>query len=170
MKVVITGTPGTGKTTVMDSLNSDFRKINLTNFIKENEVGEDVDEVTEVNTAVLRDKLHEELPEDKSTIIEGHLAHHFPADLCIVLRCNPEVLESRLSDRDYSDEKIKENVEAEALDIVLAESVEIQDNVLEIDTTEKSVEDVARRIEKGIENMETGYGDVDWSDSFQALF
>lgn len=170
MNVTITGTPGTGKTTVTDRLNNKFRKIHLTEFIQQKELGEDIDEVTEVDPEILKDTVQEELSKDKDAVIEGHLAHHVSSDLCIVLRCSPEELENRLSGRDYSDEKVKENIEAEALDVILSQAVQNQENVLEIDTTGKSVEEVVEKVEKGIENKETGYGNVDWSGSFQALF
>lgn len=170
MKVTITGTPGTGKTTVTDLLETDLRKIHLTEFIEQKELGEDVEEVTEVDPEILKDAVREELSEDEDAVIEGHLAHHISSDLCIVLRCSPEELEERLSGRDYSDEKVKENIEAEALDVILSQAVQNQENVLEIDTTGKSLEEVVERVEEGIENRETGYGNVDWSGSFQALF
>lgn len=170
MRVTLTGTPGTGKTTVTDHLDMDFRKIHLTEFIEENDIGNTSEGLTEVDPEILQEKLSEELEDDENVIIEGHLAHHFPSDLCVVLRVNPEELEERLSTRDYSDQKIQENVEAEALDVILSETVQMQENVLEIDTTDTSIEDVVKEVEKGIENKETGYGNVDWSDSFQALF
>jgi adenylate kinase len=170
MKVTVTGTPGTGKTTVLDRLETDFRKIHLTEFIEEQGLGENIDEVTEVDTEKLKQELSNEVAEKEDIIIEGHLAHHIPSDLCIVLRCNPETLKERLSERDYTSQKVTGNVEAEALDVVLSEAVQVQENVLEIDTTDKTIEEVVERVEKGIENKETGYGKVDWSGSFQALF
>lgn len=170
MKVTITGTPGTGKTTITDLLDVDFRKIHLTEFIEQKGLGEDVDNVTEVDPELLQKSISKKLSEDEDAVIEGHLAHHIPSDLCIVLRCSPEELEERLSGRDYSDEKVRENIEAEALDVILSQAVQEQENVLEIDTTGRSVEEVVERVEEGIENRETGYGNVDWSGSFQALF
>ncbi len=169
MKIAVTGTPGTGKTTVTEQLSSYYRIVHLTEYIKENDLGEPVQGVTEVDTEELKTKIAEEIDEE-NVVFEGHLAHHLEVDYCIILRCDPRVLEERLSERDYSDEKVNENLEAEALDVILSESVQLQENVLEIDTTDKTVDEVVEEIEKGLENKETGYGDVDWSDSFQALF
>ena len=73
------------------------------------------------------------------TIVDSHLSHHI-ADIVIVLRTDPAVLKGRLEKRNYSEEKIKENLEAEALDIILAESVEWCDRVFEINTTDESAE------------------------------
>ena len=60
-----------------------------------------------------------------------------PCDLVIILRCRPDILKSRLVKRGYRGEKIQENVEAEALDVILVETLEIHPpgHILEIDTT-----------------------------------
>ena len=169
MKIAITGTPGTGKTTVTDQLDINYHVVHLTEYIRENNLGEPVEGVTEVDTEKLKTKIAEEF-ESEDVIFEGHLAHHLEVDQCIVLRCNPEILEERLSERDYSDEKVAENLEAEALDVILSEAVQMHENVFEIDTTDKTVDEVTEEVEESIENKKTGYGKVDWSESFQALF
>ncbi|MFQ3308200.1 MAG: adenylate kinase [Candidatus Nanohaloarchaea archaeon] len=171
MIVTITGTPGTGKTSVLKSLDTNFRKVHLTEYIQENEIGENTDDVTEVDTYLLKEKISEDINDgEEDVIIEGHLAHHIDSDLCIVLRCNPEKLEERLSQRDYSQNKVMENVESEALDVILSETVHTQKNVLEIDTTHKELDEVVEEVKEGIEKEKTGYGGVDWSESFQELF
>lgn len=170
MRVTITGTPGTGKTSILNRLETDFRKIHLTEFIEEREVGEEVNDITEVDAENLKEEIDKEIEDQEDVIIEGHLAHHIQSELCIVLRCNPEKLKERLSTREYTEQKVMENVEAEALDVILSEAVQIQENVLELDTTDKTIEEVVKKVEEGIEKKETGYGNVDWSESFQALF
>lgn len=162
MIVVLTGTPGTGKTSIAEEI-EDFRVINLTSFVKENELGEHKEEF-EVDISTMVEALEDEIEEDENVIIEGHLAHHFPADLCVVLRCNPEELEDRLQGRDYPDRKIEENVESEILDVVLSEAVEKQENIIEINTTGREVDDVAGEVKRRIEEKDTGYGNIDWTD------
>jgi len=98
-----------------------------------------------------------------AVVIEGHLAHHFPSDVCVVLRCRPDVLEERLSNRDYSDRKIEENVEAEKLDIILSETVQNQEIIIELDTTEKSVNQSFNQIIRKVEEEESDYGNLDWT-------
>ena len=57
-------------------------------------------------------------------IVEGHLSHLCSgADKLIILRCRPEILEKRLALRDYSESKIHENLEAEALGVCSSESL-----------------------------------------------
>ena len=47
------------------------------------------------------------------------------------MRCNPNELKNRLNSRNYNDEKIKENLEAEALNIISDEAIEQYNKVLE---------------------------------------
>jgi len=54
----------------------------------------------------------------------------------------------RLEARGYSEEKIRENIEAEALDVILVEAFEWCEKVFEINTTEKSIEETGQDIEK----------------------
>lgn len=164
MIITLTGTPGTGKTTISEALN--LPVIHLTEFVKEKGLGQQKEEF-EVDIDAMVQALDEEVERYDDVVIEGHLAHYYPSDICFVLRCDPAVLDERLEERDYSEAKVRENLESEALDIVLAQAVEYQGTVVEIDTTSLSKEEVAGKIEKKIEGLpevEPEYGKVDWSD------
>ncbi|MHC1610500.1 MAG: adenylate kinase family protein [Candidatus Methanospirareceae archaeon] len=77
----------------------------------------------------------------------GHLSHLLKLpELVIVLRCHPETLRQRLEIRNYPKAKIIENLEAEAVDTILIESLELHSNVYELDTTNLSLEAVAGAI------------------------
>ena len=76
-------------------------------------------------------------------VLDGHLSHFCMADIVVVLRLSPGELKKRLSLRGWSSDKIKENVEAEALDVCLLEAGKKCKNVFEIDTTGKSRNAVA---------------------------
>ncbi len=52
----------------------------------------------------------------KLGFLVGHYAHLLTADLAVVLRCHPKVLADRLRARGWADAKVRENVEAEAID------------------------------------------------------
>ncbi|MDD4567773.1 MAG: AAA family ATPase, partial [Methanoculleus chikugoensis] len=100
-------------------------------------------------------------------IVEGHLAHLLPCDRVVVLRCRPDVLRRRLAPRNYPAEKVAENVEAEALDVILIETLEEHpgEHVLEVDSTELSAGDCADRIERFIQGvLPPSYGSIDWTD------
>ncbi len=165
MQIALTGTPGTGKTTVSRLL--PFRVIDINALVKSGlNLGEDQERgCLNADMDALARHL-EELDIDSICILEGHFSHHF-ADWSIVLRLEPAQLRFRLESRGYSSKKIQENLEAEALDVILVEAVEMCDRVDEIDTTDKSPTDVAELINKIIEgNLRLPPGQVDWLTKF----
>ena len=164
MIVTLTGTPGTGKTTVAEKLEEEgFDVIHLTEYFEENDIGEEVNGEREIRVSQMVESL-EEKNLSENTVIEGHLAHHFPSDICVVLRCRPDILEERLSGRDYSERKVEENLEAEKLDIILSEAVQSQDTVVEVDTTDKSAEQTFKEVLEKIDEGKSSYGDIDWTE------
>ncbi len=81
--------------------------------------------------------------------VEGGLAHFLPCDRLVILRCRPDVLRGRLEARGYPPAKVAENVEAEALDVVLCEALERHppEHLLELETTARSAEETADLVE-----------------------
>lgn len=104
--------------------------------------------------------------EDDLIFLDGHMSHLLDVEVSIVLRCNPVKLRERLSSLGWREQKIAENVEAEAIDCILVESLEMDRKTFEIDTTEKRPEDVARDILDIIGGNATDFraGSVDWSE------
>jgi adenylate kinase len=145
VRLAVTGTPGTGKTSATEAL-SGFDVIHLNESIREHGLSTRRDEERESLIADL-EAVREWLGE-WSGIVESHLAHHLDADRVVVLRCRPDVLQQRLLDRGESSESAAENADSEALDVVLSEAVDRhgEGNVYEIDTTERSPERVAEEI------------------------
>ncbi|WP_254764090.1 adenylate kinase family protein [Natrinema marinum] len=160
MRVAVTGTPGTGKTTATDLLESrladraadaggdglpaDFEVIHLNRVLEDEELYTDVDADRDSKIADL-EALRERLAGRDDAVIESHLAHHVDADRVAVLRCRPDELEGRLRERGESEAKARENAESEALDVILSEAVEVHglESVYEIDTTDRDPERVA---------------------------
>jgi len=160
VKIAVTGTPGTGKTTVSNLFEEQGRKVlHLTEYVKEKGLGEQSDEF-EVDVPQMKKALDDEDFE----VVEGHLSHHVSVDVCIVLRTRPDVLRERLDDREYSKEKIEENVESEVLDVILSETVGLQEIVIEVDTTEKDAEEVFEEIKEKIDVGESDYGNFDCTE------
>ena len=87
-------------------------------------------------------------------IFEGHVTHLLDgADKVNVLRVHPEILKGRLEARGYSESKIRENLEAEALGVCSAESFDkYSDKVCELDITDSTVDEAVSLIEGVIEN------------------
>ena len=164
----ITGTPGTGKTSVAAELKRRGRTVvRLTDTVRPYIIEEDSRRRTLV---VDVDRWVEEF-DPVDGFVEGHLAHLLPCDRVVVLRCRPDVLRERLAPRNYPEEKIAENVEAEALDVILIETLEEHpdEHVLEVDTTGLSAGDCADRIERFVQGvLPPSYGTIDWTDYLEA--
>lgn len=163
MKVALTGTPGTGKTTISNHLEG-FEVVHLTEYMREKGIGEQKEEL-QVRPEKLRKIISAEFDDGENVVFEGHLSHHLDVDYCIVLRCNPDELGKRLSKRSYTPQKIHENVESEVIDIILQEAVHNQEKVFEIDTTGNNVDETVELVKDAIEKEKTGYGNVDWTGS-----
>ena len=145
MKILISGTPGTGKTSVSELLAEKlgYRLVGINDFAEERGLIEGVDKVR--GSGIIDEvKLEAEIGKLLGdVVVEGHLAHLCKGDVSVVLRTRPDELKKRLSLRKWSKEKVRENVEAEAIDLILQEAVEVNDNVVEVDTTGKSAEEVS---------------------------
>ena len=171
--IFITGTPCTGKTTVSEKLSEklDCKLVKINDLAIENdfvlgiddEKGYKVIDIPALNEMVL--KIIESSTE--MLVFEGHLSHLCEgADKVIVLRLRPEILRERLEGRNYSDAKIRENLEAEAMGICTAEAYEIYgDDVSEIDVTGMTVDEIADVLLRVIDGDETlSFGEIDFMD------
>jgi adenylate kinase len=136
MNTALTGTPGTGKTTIGKMLRVDYglKVVDLNDVINAYQYCAEWDEDRDCSVVDLNAlKAHQF---SDGLILEGHLSHNLPVDRVIVLRTDPAVLRARLQEKGYSDRKIQENVEAEILDVILVEALELHDNnVYEVDST-----------------------------------
>jgi len=167
--ISITGTPGTGKTAIASCLrDSGEHVIDLNRYAEENGLKGRFDserDTYSVDTEKLNRSLSTYANIDGKVFAEGHLSHFLDCDVVIVIRCNPSVLYERLKKRDYATEKITENVQAEALDVILCESVGNNAHVFEIDNTSCTVEQAASMVMDIVSGRTAGYGpgSVDWS-------
>jgi adenylate kinase len=148
MRVALTGTPGTGKTTVAEHVESPLSVLHLGDVVAEQ--GFVTDHDRERDSAVVDvDALGAWLADREDVLFESHLAHLFEADRVVVLRCHPAELKRRLEARGMAPESISENAQSEALDVVLGAAVDRHgtDAVYEIDTTDRDVESVTGDVE-----------------------
>jgi len=158
--ILITGTPGTGKTTISRLLATRLRAcyVDPTTLLRRKEVDYTYDEKRKtraVSLKRLRNRLCERAARtDHGLVIDSHIALEtgpLPRLVrAIVLRCDPIVLERRLERKRWSKSKIGENLQAEILDICLWDTVEKYgwNKILEIDTTEKAPSRVIQLIMK----------------------
>ena len=186
--IFISGTPCTGKTTVAIELNDylsdngfNSKLIKINDFAIENDLvlGEDPDKFYKViDIDKLNDCLNGEINNFLSTdnngsikvlIVEGHLSHLCEgADKMIVLRLNPDILQIRLEERNYTESKIQENLEAEALAVCSAEAYDIyEDKTNEIDASDKSVDEIRDLIiDIASDKLESPVGSIDFMEWF----
>ncbi|MDD5054026.1 MAG: AAA family ATPase [Candidatus Nanoarchaeia archaeon] len=118
MKILITGTPGSGKTSIAKELSKLLKLpyIDVKKIIKNNPETIDKKELGEL---IINDKLKKVLSKNlpNSCVFETHLIEYCPKNgLIIILRVNPLVLKKRLIKRGYSKQKIVDNLEVEILD------------------------------------------------------
>lgn len=170
----ISGTPGTGKTTIATKLKEVLSAvcINLTEIAIENDfiLEEDDERDTKiVNTEKLIPFI-EKIIETHSgnIIIEGHYADLIPdplLSLLIILRTEPPVLEQRLINKHFSPQKVLENIQSEILGSCTSSALETHDRtkIYEVDSSIESPERILERIQTIIEtNPPSNVGQINW--------
>lgn len=172
MRIAVTGTPGVGKTSACLRINKPpvYHVNDLVELFGFANGYDRKRRTKEVDVRKLSEAVKHGIKGDM--ILEGHFSHMLDVDLAIVLRCSPKVLEKRLKRKGWPEAKIRENVEAEAVDVVLVEALENVPEVCEIDTTEMTDKQVAtaiRRIVAG-ERQKYRVGNVDWSQEVLSWF
>jgi len=143
--IVISGTPGTGKTTLAKILEKKlpFHYFPLKSLIKK--ISESYDHQKKcfvVDLKKLNKTILQIIKEKKCNLIfASHLLHHLPkkkVDLCIITKCSDlKKLKRRLSQKKYPQKKIAENLECEIFDVCLNQAKEKKHHLLVIDTSKK---------------------------------
>ncbi len=149
--LLVTGTPGTGKTTLARKLSLllNYAYFDVNSFAKTAHIYSSYDRkrqtyvVDEAKLAMELVKVREKALKasktaQKGIIFDSHLSHFLPskyADLCLLARCSLKTLEQRLRKRGYSVAKIRENLDAEIFDTCLSEARELGHQIIVFDTT-----------------------------------
>ena len=141
-RIAITGTPGSGKSSLSEILGTDYVSLEVKELSKEygcislseNDNNPSIIDIDELTSILSKDW---EKPPTKSILVVGHLSHLLPVDAIIILRCNPLVLESRLKERNWNEEKVVSNVEWEMMGGPWQELLELDNlpNCMELDNT-----------------------------------
>ena len=148
--IIVTGTPGTGKTTISKLLAKqiDAKYVPLTQHVTSNKLFNKVDRSRAskiMNLTKTRANLRNLLlKEHRTVVVDSHVpdivAPKGVVKRVFVLRCHPKILKSRLRSKKWKKSKIRENLLAEILDACLVEAVAYYGRraVFEIDTSHKS--------------------------------
>ncbi|KAF2879362.1 hypothetical protein ILUMI_26809 [Ignelater luminosus] len=127
--ILITGTPGVGKSTLCEKLSetTGLKWLEISKIAKENNCLEEYDE--EYQCCVLdEDKLLDGLEEVMScggNIVDYHCCDLFPErwfDIVFVLRTDNTTLYDRLVGRGYSGKKLEDNIQCEIFQTILEEA------------------------------------------------
>ncbi|CAH9076740.1 unnamed protein product, partial [Cuscuta europaea] len=129
--ILMTGTPGTGKTTTASALAdaAQLRHINIGDLVKVKNLHDGWDDELDcfiINEDLVCDEL-EDMMEQGGNIIDYHGCDFFPErwfDRVVVLQTENSVLYDRLKQRGYSDAKLKNNIECEIFQVLLEEAKE----------------------------------------------
>ncbi|KAL6932996.1 hypothetical protein ACO0R3_002086 [Hanseniaspora guilliermondii] len=161
--IIITGTPGCGKSTLSKTLKEmpdlKIKLFNISEYAKENKIFESYDETRDshvIDEDELLDRLETPLREG-GCIVDWHCNDIFPErliDLVVVLRCGTSALYDRLKARNYKDSKIQENIDAEIMSVVLEDALDSYDKriVIELQNDEdKNIQENVDKIKTWIE-------------------
>jgi len=156
--IVVTGTPGTGKTTVAMRLakKAEWKYVDVNTVISKHKLSEGYDmkkkcRVVDVKK-LCRVLLKMAKDSEESVVIDSHLSHYLPSekiDVCLVTKCNLKLLKQRLKRRKYGEAKVRENLDCEIFDVCYNEAIDAGHNVVAVATdTKVDYEKLIRKIKR----------------------
>jgi len=174
--ILITGTPGVGKSVISKALSERLNAhyIDLTEFVKDNDLTLSYDEdrrtfiVDEEKVSECLEKFIKDLKESY-IVIDGHYSVFVisPEQVykVFVLRRHPVELKNILLERGYDEKKVSENLASEILDVCLIDAINRcgVNKVCEININGKDVNSIVEEILEylhGVKKCEIGI--VDW--------
>jgi adenylate kinase len=158
-RIAITGTPSSGKTSLSEFALANSNKSWLVTVVSDKDLAEQNGCLEKID---IRDGAHpidiEQLatnlskqwthPPTDNLLIDGHLSHLLPVDAIVIIRCNPDVLQARMQNREWSKSKIDENAEWELIGAAWNDEHEWGNTpVLELDSSQESVQSLFSQID-----------------------
>ncbi|MBA0679400.1 hypothetical protein Goari_011169 [Gossypium aridum] len=145
--ILVTGTPGTGKTTTSSALAeaTNLRHINIGDLVKEKNLHDGWDDDLQCHVC---DEL-EDVMEEGGNIVDYHGCDFFPErwfDLVVVLQTDNTVLYDRLSKRGYEGAKLSNNIECEIFQVLLEEAKESYSEDIVKALKSDNIDDITRNV------------------------
>jgi adenylate kinase len=164
MRIIITGTPGTGKSTISKKLAAELglELINIKKIVLAKKLANKKHEVDIKKLAAS----FRFLKNKKNYLVEGHLACEFFLlnDFVIVLRTHPNILRKRLKKRGYGKKKINDNIVVEMLDYCTQKIEKIyRKTPLELDTSKDTPATSTNKIKNALKQKKKRIDTVDYS-------
>ena len=156
--ILVTGTPGCGKTTFSQLLSTacSLKQLVVGDLVKEKGLHEGWDAEWEAYT-LDEDKLLDEMEDmlaDGGTVVEYHSCDFFPErwfDLVVVLRTENSILYDRLQKRGYSQKKIEENLQAEIFGVVAEEAQKSYDANIVVELQSNALSDIQSNVDRAVQ-------------------
>ncbi|KAG4436945.1 hypothetical protein IFR05_007558 [Cadophora sp. M221] len=153
--IIVTGTPGVGKTTHCESLaqGTGLKHLSINDIVKERGCHDGYDEEFKswiVDEDKLLDAIEDEVKQG-GYIIDWHACDLFPKswiDLVVVLRVDSTLLYDRLKARDYPEAKLQENLDSEIMQVLLQEARDSYDEEIVVELTSNSSDEMESNIER----------------------
>ena len=160
--ILVTGTPGTGKTSTsqLAAERSGLKHLNVSEIVKEFDCHEGKDSEGFDTYILDEDKLCdvlEEMVADGGCIVDFHTPEIFPErwfELVLVLRSNTATLFDRLSQRGYNEKKRSENMECEIMGIVMEAAKESYADEIVHELQSNTIEDLDNNVDRLISWLE----------------
>ncbi|MBN2567236.1 adenylate kinase family protein [Candidatus Woesearchaeota archaeon] len=143
MIIVVTGSPGTGKSYVAKRIAEryGYQYLDVNDLISRHKLSSGYDRKRRcriIDVERLNRHLIREIGRHPNIVIDSHLSHYLPRNyvhLCLVTKCGLKELERRLARRGYPPSKVRENLDAEIFDTCYAEAQELGHHIMVIDTS-----------------------------------
>lgn len=159
--LIITGTPGVGKTTHCEELarRSGLTHLSVNQVVKDRECHEGWDDEFQ-SWIVDEDKLLDAIEAEVANggyIIDWHACDLFPKswiDLVVVLRVDSTTLYDRLTARKYPEAKLQENLDSEIMEVLLQEARDAFDEEIVVELTSNTSDEMETNVSRVEEWLE----------------
>ncbi|KAL8404092.1 hypothetical protein RB594_009088 [Gaeumannomyces avenae] len=153
--IIVTGTPGVGKTTHCEVLaqRTGLKHLSVNHVVKDKQCHEGWDDEHQ-SWIVDEDKLLDAIEDEAKAggcIIDWHACDLFPKswiDLVVVLRVDSTTLYDRLTERKYPEAKLQENLDSEIMEVLLQEARDSYDEEIVVELQSNTTDEMESNVDR----------------------